>query len=127
LSFLITNLNWGISPILNRTAAWRRRRSIRAAQTRKLAATHRIVIDQAAWLFIVHDLNPRALSKKVLDFHPAQSRFQGLYADNDGPTDSELLAWRPPHQRFWPAVSAASAMDLRIAMRDAGDPSAVWL
>ena len=41
-----------------------------------LAAAHSVVVDQAAWLFIVHDLNPRAMSKKVVDFHPAQSWFQ---------------------------------------------------
>jgi len=28
------------------------------------------------WLFIVHDLNPRAMSKKVAGFRPAQSWYQ---------------------------------------------------
>ena len=56
--------------------AVRRRRSIRSEQTKMLAEAHSVVVDQAAWLFIVHDLNPRAMSKKVLDFRPAQSWFQ---------------------------------------------------
>ncbi len=35
-----------------------------------------IVVDGAPWLFIVHDLNPRAMSKKVTGFKPAQSWYQ---------------------------------------------------
>ena len=38
-----------------------------------LQKAHAIVVDEAPWLFIVHDLNPRALSPKVTGFHPAQS------------------------------------------------------
>jgi peptide/nickel transport system substrate-binding protein len=30
----------------------------------------------AAWAFIVHDLNPRAMSAKVKGFQPAQSWYQ---------------------------------------------------
>ena len=33
------------------------------------------MVDEAAWLFIVHDLNPRAMSKKVTGFIPVQSWF----------------------------------------------------
>ena len=47
-----------------------------AEQTKLLAQAHAIVVDEAPWLFIVHDLNPRAMSKKVKDFHPAQSWYQ---------------------------------------------------
>jgi len=47
-----------------------------AEQTKLLAAAHEVVVDEAPWLFIVHDLNPRALSSKVKDFHPAQSWYQ---------------------------------------------------
>jgi len=32
-----------------------------------------IVVDEAAWPFIVHGLNPRAMSPKVKGFQPAQS------------------------------------------------------
>lgn len=46
-----------------------------AAQTAILAEAHAKVVDDAAWLFIVHDLNPRAMSKKVQGFVPVQSWF----------------------------------------------------
>lgn len=36
------------------------------------------IVDEAYWLFIVHDLNPRAMSAKVKGFTPAQSWFQDL-------------------------------------------------
>jgi ABC-type transport system substrate-binding protein len=42
-------------------------------QTRLLAEAHAILIDEAAWLFICHDLNPRAMSRAVKNFRPAQS------------------------------------------------------
>jgi ABC-type transport system substrate-binding protein len=45
----------------------------RAAQDHLLMQAHELVVDDAPWLFMVHDLNPRALSKKVHNFHPAQS------------------------------------------------------
>jgi ABC-type transport system substrate-binding protein len=45
-------------------------------QTKILAEAHAIVVDEAPWLFIVHDLNPRAMSKNVQNFHPAQSWYQ---------------------------------------------------
>ena len=47
-----------------------------AAQTKLLAQAHAIIVDEAPWLFIVHDLNPRGLAKKVQNFHPAQSWYQ---------------------------------------------------
>jgi ABC-type transport system substrate-binding protein len=45
-------------------------------QSKLLAEAHAMVVDGAPWLFIVHDLNPRALSKKVTGFKPAQSWYQ---------------------------------------------------
>ena len=42
-------------------------------QVELLSKAHAIVVDEAAWLFVVHDLNPRAMSKKVKGFSPAQS------------------------------------------------------
>ncbi len=39
---------------------------------------HSIIVDEAPWLFIVHDLNPRAMAANVKGFHPAQSWFQDL-------------------------------------------------
>ncbi len=43
-----------------------------------LPAAHEILVDEAPWLFIVHDLNPRAMSPKVKGFISAQSWFQDL-------------------------------------------------
>jgi ABC-type transport system substrate-binding protein len=39
---------------------------------------HALVVDDAPWLFVVHDLNPRALSPKVKGFKQAQSWYQDL-------------------------------------------------
>ena len=38
-----------------------------------VARLHEYVVDQAMWIWIVHDLNPRALAHKVKGFKPAQS------------------------------------------------------
>jgi peptide/nickel transport system substrate-binding protein len=43
-----------------------------------LAQAHEIVVEEAPWVFIVHDLNPRAMSQKVKGFVQAQSWFQDL-------------------------------------------------
>jgi ABC-type transport system substrate-binding protein len=45
---------------------------------RLLAQAHEIIVDDAPWVFIVHDLNPRAMSPKVKGFVQAQSWFQDL-------------------------------------------------
>jgi peptide/nickel transport system substrate-binding protein len=45
-------------------------------QIELLAQTDAIVVDEAAWTFIVHDLNPRAKPAKVNGFQPAQSWYQ---------------------------------------------------
>jgi ABC-type transport system substrate-binding protein len=45
---------------------------------RLLAQAHEIIVEEAPWVFIVHDLNPRALSPKVQGFVQAQSWFQDL-------------------------------------------------
>ncbi len=37
---------------------------------------HEIIVDEAPWAFIVHDRNPRAMTKKVKGFTSAQSWFQ---------------------------------------------------
>ena len=41
-----------------------------------LAASHELIVDQAAWLWMVHDLNLHAMSTKVKAFKPPQSWFQ---------------------------------------------------
>ena len=43
-----------------------------------LAKAHEIIVDDAPWLFVAHDLNPRALSPKVKGFVQPQSWFVDL-------------------------------------------------
>jgi ABC-type transport system substrate-binding protein len=45
-------------------------------QDAKIAEAHALVVDDAPRLFVVHDLNPRALSPKVKGFVQAQSWYQ---------------------------------------------------
>jgi peptide/nickel transport system substrate-binding protein len=47
-------------------------------QNQILAKAHEIIVEDAPWVFIVHDLNPRALSPKVQGYVQAQSWFQDL-------------------------------------------------
>ena len=49
-----------------------------AAFTRAYARAHERVVDNPPWLFIVHDLNPRAMSRRVRGFTSVQSWFQDL-------------------------------------------------
>jgi ABC-type transport system substrate-binding protein len=41
-----------------------------------IAQAHALIVDDAPWVFIVHDLNPRALSPRVKNFKQAQSWYQ---------------------------------------------------
>ena len=41
-----------------------------------IARAHALIVDDAPWLFVVHDLNPRALSPRVRGFVQAQSWYQ---------------------------------------------------
>jgi peptide/nickel transport system substrate-binding protein len=79
-SFSPTNFNWGHFANEEATALLRKAQSTfdAAEQTRLLGEAHAIVVDQAAWLFMCHDLNPRAMSKKVQGFQPVQSWFVDL-------------------------------------------------
>ncbi len=43
-----------------------------------LVAAHERLVDGAPWLYVVHDLNPRAMSRRVRGFVSAQSWFQDL-------------------------------------------------
>jgi ABC-type transport system substrate-binding protein len=45
---------------------------------RRMAALHSYLVDQAMWIWVVHDLNPRALSPHVHGFVQAQNWFQDL-------------------------------------------------
>jgi ABC-type transport system substrate-binding protein len=77
-SFAPTNYNWGHWSNEEATACLRKAQTVFNAeeQTALLAKAHAIIVDEAPWLFIVHDLNPRAMSKKVAGFQPAQSWYQ---------------------------------------------------
>ena len=41
-------------------------------------AAHERLVDNPPWLYVVHDLNPRAMNKKVHGFVSAQSWFVDL-------------------------------------------------
>ncbi len=43
---------------------------------RLLAEAHAILVDDAPWLYVVHDKNPRAMASNVKGFEPAQSWYQ---------------------------------------------------
>jgi ABC-type transport system substrate-binding protein len=49
-----------------------------AERDKLIGEAHAELVNDAAWLYIVHDLNPRAMTKKVKGFVPAQSWFQDL-------------------------------------------------
>jgi peptide/nickel transport system substrate-binding protein len=49
-------------------------------QNEVLARLHEIIVDDAPWIFVVHDQNPRALSPKVKGFVQPQSWFVDLTA-----------------------------------------------
>ena len=47
-----------------------------AEQNEAMAKLHTVLVDEAAALFVVHDLNPRAYSARVEGFVQAQNWFQ---------------------------------------------------
>jgi peptide/nickel transport system substrate-binding protein len=77
-NFAPNGSNWGHwkNPVAE--AAWNK--IDHAVDAKEMDAQIRIVheqlVDDAPWLWIVHDLNPRAMSKKVKGFVSAQSWFQ---------------------------------------------------
>lgn len=77
-SFSPVNWNWGhwSDPACDALLKKAQATFDKAEQTSLLAQAHAIVVDEAPWLFIVHDLNPRGLTKKVVNFKPAQSWYQ---------------------------------------------------
>ena len=74
-SFSPTNYNWGhfsdkrLDTLLDQAQST----FDEEQQAELLAKAHAIVVDEAPWLFICHDLNPRAMSKRVQGFKPAQA------------------------------------------------------
>jgi ABC-type transport system substrate-binding protein len=49
-------------------------------QDKALAELHQYIVDQAMWIWVVHDLNPRALSPRVKGFLPPQNWYVDLTA-----------------------------------------------
>ena len=72
--------NWGgySNPEVDRLAAAARVAFDAEEQDALLAQMHALVVDDAAWIWVVHDLNPRAMSPKVRGFVQAQNWFQDL-------------------------------------------------
>jgi peptide/nickel transport system substrate-binding protein len=77
-SFSPNGINWGhfYDPKVDELLTRAQKSFDPKEQANYLAQAHGLVVDDAAWLFIVHDLNPRALSPKVKGFQPAQSWYQ---------------------------------------------------
>jgi peptide/nickel transport system substrate-binding protein len=79
-NFAPNGSNWGHWKTPTAEAAWNK--IDHATDPKEMEAQIRIVheqlVDDAPWLWIVHDLNPRAMSKRVRGFVSAQSWFQDL-------------------------------------------------
>ena len=77
-SYSPINYNWGHWDNQTATDLLKKAQSSfdKTEQDKLLAQAHAMVVDGAPWLFIVHDLNPRAMSKRVTGFRPAQSWYQ---------------------------------------------------
>lgn len=72
--------NWGgySNPEVDKLAAAARLAFDEEEQNEILAQLHSIVVDDSAWIWAVHDLNPRALGPNVRGFVQAQSWYQDL-------------------------------------------------
>ncbi|MDN3567552.1 ABC transporter substrate-binding protein [Paeniroseomonas aquatica] len=72
--------NWGhfIDPEADALAIKARATFDPEAQRQVLAALHARIVDQAMWLWVVHDVNPRGLARRVKGFVQAQSWYQDL-------------------------------------------------
>jgi peptide/nickel transport system substrate-binding protein len=85
-SFSPANWNWGhfTNPKIDELLAKAQETFVPAERDTVLASAHELIVDEAPWVWFVHDLNPRAMSAKVKGFRPAQSWFQdftGVYMD----------------------------------------------
>jgi len=74
-SYSPTNQNWGhwSTPHLDDLLQQAQDTFDPAVRDKILAEAHALVVDEAPWVWIVHDLNPRAMSPHVKGFRPAQS------------------------------------------------------
>jgi ABC-type transport system substrate-binding protein len=72
--------NWGAfsDPVADKLADEALRAFVPREQDEILARLHSYIVDQAMWIWVVHDLNPRAMSPKVKGFVQAQAWVQDL-------------------------------------------------
>ena len=72
--------NWGgfSDPEADALAAKAKVEFDKGKQDAILAQLHARIVDQAMWIWVVHDLNPRALGPKVTGYVEAQSWYQDL-------------------------------------------------
>jgi ABC-type transport system substrate-binding protein len=75
-----TGFNWGKfnDPKADELATKAKLAFTAEEQNKILAELHTHIVDQAMWIWMVHDLNPRAMSPKVKGFVQAQSWVQDL-------------------------------------------------
>jgi peptide/nickel transport system substrate-binding protein len=75
-----TGYNWGgfSDPEADAIAAKAKVEFDPAKQAALLGQLHARIVDQAMWIWVVHDLNPRALGPKVKGYVEAQSWLQDL-------------------------------------------------
>jgi len=72
--------NWGgySDPVADKLCQQAKTTFDPVEQDKVLAQLHSRIVDQAMWVWVVHDLNPRALGPKVKGYVEARSWFQDL-------------------------------------------------
>jgi ABC-type transport system substrate-binding protein len=73
-------LNWGMvnDPVVDKALDEAFNTFDPAKRDEMIGVAHAQIVDEAYWLFVVNDLNPRAMTSKVSGFKPAQSWYQDL-------------------------------------------------
>ena len=76
----VAGYNWGnfADPDADELAAKSLREFDLDAQNKRIGELHAYLVDQAIWIFVVHDMNPLGLASHLKGFVQAQSWFQDL-------------------------------------------------
>ena len=76
----VAGYNWGnfADPDADELAAKSLREFDIDAQNKRIGELHAYLVDQAIWIFVVHDMNPLGLASHLKGFVQAQSWFQDL-------------------------------------------------
>jgi ABC-type transport system substrate-binding protein len=76
----VAGYNWGnfADPRADELAAKPLREFDIVEQNKRLGELHAYLVDQAVWIWVVHDMNPRGLAGNLKGFVQAQSWFQDL-------------------------------------------------